>query len=195
MSAQRERILRGTIACISRKGVEGMSLADIRKECALSTGAIYTHFSNKEEIVAEALRYGLVSGSSFPEDWLSFKRMIVNLDDQLGFDIATVVKTRLHLRAECANPGRLHDLYKPILEEALETLCALLTQLEAKGEITLKAPARQTALAISSFIDGMLWTALAMDRPLSALTPELAAGIDNFVEPKKAAAAAPHVND
>ncbi|MFD1961006.1 TetR/AcrR family transcriptional regulator [Novosphingobium panipatense] len=47
------------------KGVEGMSLADIRKECELSTGAIYTHFSNKEEIVAEALRYGLVSGSSF----------------------------------------------------------------------------------------------------------------------------------
>ena len=182
MQAQRERILRATIACIARRGVEGMSMADIRQEAGLSTGAIYVHFANKEEIVAEALRYGVVDALEFPKDWASFKALISSLNDQMGFDIGTIARTRLHLRAEAANPGALHDVYKPILDQALGILADHLQGMEETGEIRLKTSAAQTAQMMSAFVDGMLWMALAIDRPIEELKSELASGLDLFVE-------------
>lgn len=182
MNAQRERILRATIECIARKGVEGMSMADIRQQAGLSTGAIYVHFANKEDIVAEALRYGIVDAVEFPGDWAAFKALIANLDDQLGFDIETIVRTRLHLRAEAARPGRLHDAFRPILEEALSILSDHLQGMADRGAIGLKMTARQTAQGMSAFVDGSLWLALAIDRPLEDLKAELALGLDQFVE-------------
>jgi AcrR family transcriptional regulator len=181
MKGQRERILRATIECIAQKGVEGMSMADIRKQSGLSTGAIYLHFANREEIVAEALRYGVVRAIDLPDDWASFKALMANLDSQMGFDIETVVRTRLHLRAECAHPGRVHDLFRPILEDAIDIVAAHLESMAASGALILKMPARQTALGMSAFVDGMLWMALATDRPLLDLKPELSAGLDLFV--------------
>jgi AcrR family transcriptional regulator len=182
MNAQRERILRATIECIARKGVEGMSMADIRQQAGLSTGAIYVHFANKEDIVAEALRYGIVDALEFPDDWPSFRALIANLDDQLGFDIETIVRTRLHLRAEAARPGNLHDVFKPILEEALAILSDHLQAMADRGAIGLKMSPRETAQGMSAFVDGSLWLALAIDRPLEDLKPELALGLDQFVE-------------
>jgi AcrR family transcriptional regulator len=181
MNAQRERILRATIECIARKGVEGMSMADIRKESGLSTGAIYVHFANKEDIVAEALRYGIVDALEFPGDWPAFKALVANLDDQLGFGIETIVRTRLHLRAEAARPGRLHDVFKPILEEALVILSDHLQDMADRGEIALTMTARQTAQAMSAFVDGTLWLALAIDRPFAEVKEDLALGLDRFV--------------
>lgn len=47
--------------------------------------------------------------------------------------------------------------------------------------MTLRMPSRQTALGMSAYVDGMLWMALATDRPLRELSPELPAGLDLFV--------------
>jgi AcrR family transcriptional regulator len=181
MQAQRERILRAAIMCISRKGVEGTSVTDIHTEAGLSAGTLYVHFQNKEDLIAEALRYCTVSAPDLPDTWADFKAMVVSLQDQLGFDIETVVRTRVHLHAECVNPGRLHDIYRPILNRALTVLTDHLAAMEEKGRVKLRMRPRQTALAISALIDGMLWTALASDRPLEEVRPELSAGLDCFV--------------
>lgn len=181
MNAQRERILRATIECIARKGVEGMSLGDIRKQSGFSTGAIYTHFANKEDIVAEALRYGVIDMLDLPGDWHSLKRMICGLENQLDFDIETIARLRLHLRAECTRPGKLHDIYRPILEDAVDMIAQHLARQQDSGEIRLALPARQTALAINAFVDGTLWMALSIDRPFGDLKSELSDGLDRFV--------------
>lgn len=181
MNAQRERILRATIECIALKGVEGMSLSDIRKQSKLSTGAIYTHFASKEEIVAEALRYGVIDILDLPEDWKSLKRTICGLENQLDFDIETIARLRLHLRAEGTRPGKLHDIYKPILEDAVDMIAQHLAKQAERGEIRLALPARQTALAINAFVDGSLWMALSIDRPFEDLKSELSDGLDRFV--------------
>lgn len=48
--ARRDEIAHAAIRCLERKGVRETSIADIVAESGLSTGAIYSHFSNKAEL-------------------------------------------------------------------------------------------------------------------------------------------------
>lgn len=177
MQAQQERILRATIACIAQKGAERTTIADIARQASLSIGAIYVHFDNKQEIVAAALRYGSLMQRDLPEDWDAIVGALSSLDDQLGFSIETIVRCRLHLHAESVHPGDLHDTLKPLLIESLEHFAARLEQLDAQGVITMPMPAWQTAISMAAYIEGMLLLNLSIDRPLSQLQPELAAGL------------------
>ncbi len=184
MDAQRERIVRAVIECISEKGVERTSIVDICRKTGLSAGALYVHFANRDEIIAAALHYGSMTETTLPDSWDELVTMITSLDDQMGFDIKTVARNRLHLHAECVHPGKLHDLYRPILEKTLSVFATQLQRLADRGEITLKMNATQTAMSISAFIDGMLWIALATDRPLEELRSELADGLSCLVSPR-----------
>lgn len=182
MSAQRERIIRATIECIADRGVEGSSVQQICRRAGLSVGALYVHFRNKDEIVEEVLRYGTVKPDDLPDTWPAFRAMVVSFEPQRGFDIITVIRNRLHLHAECVRPGCLHDTFKPIVEQSIEVLADAIQRMADNGSVQLKMSARDTALSISAFIDGMLWTALAMDRPLEDLRLLLAVGLDAFVD-------------
>ncbi|WP_203581719.1 TetR/AcrR family transcriptional regulator [Microbacterium hibisci] len=48
--ARRDEIARAALRCLQRNGVRDTSIADIVVESGLSTGAIYSHFSNKAEL-------------------------------------------------------------------------------------------------------------------------------------------------
>ncbi|GAA5203599.1 TetR/AcrR family transcriptional regulator [Microbacterium jejuense] len=48
--ARRDEIARAALRCLERKGVRDTSIADIVEESGLSTGAIYSHFTNKGEL-------------------------------------------------------------------------------------------------------------------------------------------------
>lgn len=48
--ARRDEIARAALRVLERKGVRDTSIADIVEESGLSTGAIYSHFSNKAEL-------------------------------------------------------------------------------------------------------------------------------------------------
>lgn len=48
--ARRDEIARATLRVLERRGVRDTSIADIVEESGLSTGAIYSHFSNKAEL-------------------------------------------------------------------------------------------------------------------------------------------------
>lgn len=181
MTAQRTRILRATIECIAEKGVEGTSIANICKRADLSAGALYVHFRNKDDILAETVRYGALQVLDLPDDWPSFKAVIISFEDQHGFDIVTVVRTRLHLNAEFVRSGRLHDIGRPLLQQNLFALAAHLQRMHDSGSVELRFSAEQTAVNISAFIDGMLWIALADDRPLDEIRAEMSAGLDCFV--------------
>jgi AcrR family transcriptional regulator len=187
MGAQREKIIRAAIECIADKGIERSSISDICERAALSAGALYVHFSNKDEIIVAALRYGTLTETTLPETWQEFTAMVSALGNQLGFDIATIVRVRLHLHAESARPGTLHDLYKPFLETSVRLLTERIQLYADRKEISLRMDARQTALSVSAFIDGMLWNALATDRSSAETQAALAEGLEMFViRPPKA---------
>lgn len=181
MEAQREKIIRAAIECIAEKGIERSSIAEICEKAQLSAGALYVHFSNKDEIILAALRYGTLTEASVPDTWQEFKAWASSVGDQLDFDIATIVRVRLHLHAESARPGKLHDLYKPFLETSVGVLADHLQLFADRGEIVLRMDARETAVSISAFIDGMLWNALATDRSLEATQAALAKGLEMFI--------------
>jgi AcrR family transcriptional regulator len=187
MGAQREKIIRAAIECIADKGIERSSISDICERAQLSAGALYVHFSNKDEIIVAALHYGTLTETSLPDTWEEFKAMVSSLEDQLDFDMTTVIRNRLHLHAESARPGKLHDLYKPFLETSVRLLAERIQLFADRKEISLRMDARQTALSISAFIDGMLWNALATDRSFEETGAALAEGLEMFVlRPEKA---------
>ena len=52
----RERLLRAGAAAFQAQGFEGTRVADIARGAGVSNGALYSHFSSKSELLAEALR-------------------------------------------------------------------------------------------------------------------------------------------
>ena len=181
MKEQRERILIATIECIGRMGMQRTSIAEIRRQAELSAGALYVHFRNKEEIIAEALKWGAMTEDMLAGRWSDFKAQIVNFEDQMGFSAQTAAKVRLQLFAECVHPGPSHDALKPMIENSLAIMVRHIQKMVDNGSMRLRMSAAQTALSIGALIEGMVWIALVTDRPLSELGPDLEAGLDCLV--------------
>jgi AcrR family transcriptional regulator len=183
MEAQRERILRATLRCISELGIERTSIAEIRKESGLSAGALYTHFANKDAIVAEALRFASVKESRLPETLPEFTAGVASTAEEDGFAIAMIARTQLQVFASAIRPGPLHDLLKPLIAGALDVVTDHLATMERKGHIKLRMSPLRTALAIGAIKDGIMWTGLALDRPLHEVEADIAATISCLIDP------------
>lgn len=190
MAAQRERILRAAILCIADFGLEGTSIATIRNAAGLSTGAIYKHFSGKDEIIAEVLRFAAMTDAMLPESWPAFKASIASTEDDMGFEIATVLRARLQLFASTVRPGPLHDLLKPRVESALAMVAQRLAAMEASGAIELRMTPMQTAMCIAALADGLMQIGLASDRPLDSISGDIAAALECLLREPSAQPAA-----
>ena len=53
--AVKERIVRAASRALRRHGLEGVSIPALMKQAGLTHGAFYTHFKNRDELVAEAV--------------------------------------------------------------------------------------------------------------------------------------------
>lgn len=174
--------MRAVIACIADKGLDRTSVADIRRKAGVSTGTLYVHFKNKGDLIAAALRYASLREETVPQTWHEMLELLTSPNGQLGFDLKTVARTRLHLHAECALPGDLHDAYRPILQSVLSTMAVQLRLFEQRGEVRLAMTPELTARAIGALVDGLMMIALETDRPLEELQPDLVTAISCLVE-------------
>jgi AcrR family transcriptional regulator len=181
MQAQRERILRAAIYCISNVGLERTSVSAISKEAGLSAGALYNHFASKDAIVAEALRFAAMTEEMLPANWATWKADITSFDDQMGFSVETIARAKAQLLANIMRPGELHDVVKPLNEASLAMLATHLEKLAARGEVALKMTPRQTVQALSAVADGIVLLGLSLDRPLSEIADDIAAAVDCLV--------------
>lgn len=55
MDERRKHILRAAEICFARDGFHNTTIADVREEAGVSTGAIYTYFPNKEAMIRALL--------------------------------------------------------------------------------------------------------------------------------------------
>jgi AcrR family transcriptional regulator len=182
MESQRERIMRAVVECIADKGVERTSITDICRRTGMSTGALYVHYRNKDELVSAALLFSTTSETPMPETWPGLVDLIVSLGDQRGFDMRTIARARLHLYAESVMPGRLNELYRPIIRRGFDGLADRLDEMAKRDEVRLRMSAAQTARAIGALVDGLIWIALATDRPFEDVKPDLIAGLACLVD-------------
>jgi TetR/AcrR family transcriptional repressor of bet genes len=54
-AARRRQLIDATMKCIARKGISGMTLADVASEAGLSQGIVNLHFESKDNLLRETL--------------------------------------------------------------------------------------------------------------------------------------------
>ena len=118
--AKRHEIARAALRVLERNGVHDTSIADIVTESGLSTGAIYSHFTNKGElvryIVAEFMlpRLDAVAAASEPRSPRQIIEYMLGAITENGISPAVI----LQFWAEGSMPGEIRD-------ELLRTIASL----------------------------------------------------------------------
>lgn len=79
MENQRVRFCRAAMACFSRKGVAATNLIDICEEAQLSMGALYKHFSSRDDLLEAVLRLRCERRNTLlhGESWADLRMAIV----------------------------------------------------------------------------------------------------------------------
>jgi AcrR family transcriptional regulator len=126
--ARRDEVARAALCCFERKGVHDTSIADIVAESGLSTGAIYSHFTNKGEIA----RY-IVSQLMLPRlDALATATTVRTPRQVIELMLKAVAENDispsviLQFWAESAMPGEIRDELLRTLARIREALAAAL---------------------------------------------------------------------
>lgn len=181
MNAQRERILRAAIRSIGDHGLDQTSIATICAAAGLSTGAIYKHFTSKEEIVEAALRFAAMDDAPVPGHWNELRKELSRVEEESGFDVETVARTNLQLLASSLRPGPLKDLLRPGMLRTHQSLAAALAEMQRAEQISLKLSPLQTAMCITALADGLTWVGLATNRSPDEIRVDISAGLDCFI--------------
>ncbi|GAA1965498.1 TetR/AcrR family transcriptional regulator [Microbacterium deminutum] len=124
--ARRDEIARAALRVLERKGVRDTSIADIVAESGLSTGAIYSHFTNKGElaryIVSEFMLPRLDAIAASAE--VRAPRQIIELMLAATIENGISPAVILQFWAEGSMPGEIRD-------ELLRTIVKLRSALAA----------------------------------------------------------------
>ncbi len=68
---RREEIARAVLRIIGEQGLTSLTTTSLAKEIGLTSGALFRHFKSLDEILSEAVRYGLARiEETFPDDSL-----------------------------------------------------------------------------------------------------------------------------
>jgi len=120
MGARRTQILDAARDAIDREGLEALSMASISKSAGLSIGAIYTHFSSRQALLAELIKSDPQSRPLFkgcataPETLARFKEM---LEEFASRDETNI---RLRVTLEVAALARRSDEVRRAVDEGYQ---------------------------------------------------------------------------
>ncbi|MBW9095597.1 TetR family transcriptional regulator [Microbacterium jejuense] len=162
--ARRDEIARAAVRVLERKGVRETSIADIVDESGLSTGAIYSHFTNK----AELAQY-IVGRFLFPRiDELEAggsRGIMLTPADVLGRMLSTIRDTGLspalvvQFWGEALGDPAMHAQLVDTASHLLRALTAALTPWagrRAGSTEEVAALARSTARTVASLAQGYI---------------------------------------
>ena len=187
MHEQRERILDAALDCLIKKGLYETSLTDICRQGQLSVGAIYIHFSSKDEILHAVADRQLdrVRGEPFPETWeewrASFRDYMCWYGKQGGHARARLA---VQLVAEAYASDTMRKLQQRYIDAHREFLNKMLQRLKQRGQIALPLGLERTVTAILRLEAGTLFDALR-ERQVSwdEHGELLATAVEQLVEP------------
>jgi AcrR family transcriptional regulator len=157
MQGQRDLIIDAALECMIEKGVPETTLRDVCQRAGISMGALYVHFTAREELIlaACAVDADVYGFDPLPDTWADFETAIVQMFRHMRTP-REMRRLRLALQfvAELAvaetHPIGLEDHYRRRIEPYRE----LLAHLKARGEISLPLGLEVTTRALCSFLIG-----------------------------------------
>lgn len=183
MEGQRTRFCEAAIACFRRKGVVASNLTDICEESGLSMGALYKHFSSRDDLLEAVLeqrlawRNELLRGSNWSELRMALLDYREDADDNPFWrEFNGVVDWNDKLREIRVREGRV----------ILAQIEQLLERYAAAGEIGPPFDIKHTAQLLSIIIDGSMVGVRSAPK-LSVSIAELSAYLDFAVGAKATA--------
>ncbi len=160
----RERILKAAAAVVRTKGVDSVGVAEVMADAGLTVGGFYTHFKNKEDMIAHAIIY------AFEERYARRLDLIADLPpaEALNHFIADYLSERhlANVAHGCPVPALVSDVSRSDLvvkagfTQKVDRVITLLgVWLEKMG---WPAP-YDTAMSVASEMFGAVSTARAVD--------------------------------
>jgi TetR/AcrR family transcriptional regulator, transcriptional repressor for nem operon len=164
----RVAILDAASRLFRKRGIDGVGVAEIAKEAGLTHGALYAHFSSKEELAAEAFSHGFAGNMAKARARTGFQPFQEYLDGLLSTSMRDDLETGCPFAASASEIGRQGRAVSASFARALEEMVTLL---ENSIEPAIPAPQRRR-LAVTAVAAEV--GAVALSRAVAKADPSLA---------------------
>src|SRR5687768_12211797 len=133
LEARRLHILRAATVCFDREGFHRTTIADVRREAGVSTGAIYTYFPNKKAIIramledAQLARRAQLAAAAQDAGADGSERAVLMQWAHRVFteEGARIARIDVNLWAEALREPAVAELAKRALENATQTVAGV----------------------------------------------------------------------
>ena len=168
MKRQRDQIARAALMVMLEKGLHATSLRDICQAAGVSLGALYVHFSNKEELVLDVCRHPAfpILPQTVVHRWPDYEEPVHYLKVMHGSQTwRQRIRLSLEFAAELAMMTEVARSASPILQTRVDWHRNSLEALHRNGEIRLPMGLDKTARACNRLVTGT-WYMIAADGEL-----------------------------
>lgn len=186
----RSAIIDAAVRMFSAQGVSGTSLSDIAREAGVTRGAIYWHFANKADLLNALwdemlLPYEPIAQASAqsdePDPLGKMEQLFTLLFKGLAEDPRRQQLVRiLHDKCEVIeDTGTIHLRRVNCHLDGFKRIETVLLNAIAKGDVPKETDARLAAIAVISYVDGLIANYLMIDDlfDISTEMPRLIDGV------------------
>lgn len=169
----REALLQAASRLFRQKGIDGVGVAEIAKEAGLTHGALYAHFSSKDELAAAAFSYGFAGNMNDTREWVGDRSLGFTdyLDGYLSPYMRDKVETGCPMAASASEIGRHDSAVSESFKRAFEEMA---TMLEDSLEDTIpQAQKRRLAIAAAAAEIGGIAVSRAVAKADATLAEEV----------------------
>ncbi len=178
---RKQRILDAATELLKENGIDDFSVRKIAAKAGLTTGAIYHHYSNKDELLFDVMKHSLqfthrIAESAKEENGLHGKLLLQEILTQVAGRISKTDQQKLHiiLLGDILSKEReIKDKYISNYETIINNVADLY---EDAFEIENSTNKRAVASLLVAAIDG-----IAIQQALGVLPEDLEKMIDTFI--------------
>jgi len=133
MNDKREHIVSATISCLEKLGLSQTSMTDVCSEAKISRGALYVHFTSKDELLEAVIKR--LGDESFSHISFESVNLFTNsIETHLRFMIEPSRRAMVHVEADLLSASRMSDRLSVELSQAIsQRLNRLKTGLKKLG--------------------------------------------------------------
>lgn len=171
MEGRRDHIVSATIDCMTRLGVVNTSLTDVCTEAGISRGALYTHFTSKEEILCAVMdRIGeqAIVITSFENVGELRQHLEGHIRSIASGELNALAHIELDVLVAARSSEPLRESYERAIRQRQQNFEKRLKKLVLAGDVLPETDPRTAATAILGFMSGTFINMAATGLPVAA---------------------------